>query len=499
MVRFTRNVWCPITLTFCTLLYGCSDSGENSPPADAKPKTAQVEEVAPSPPETGPLIAYRGATLIDGTGAEAIENATILVQRRKILAAGVAVDIPEDVEIVDVTGKWIVPGLIDAHVHFMTSGRIYTRPGFYDLTHIVPYIEEIEWIKANISNTLRSYLCAGVTSVTSLGGPSLEYNARELARSMDDAPTVFIGHGVIVNVPNFIAENVIPPWDGEMTIKPTTSEEAAIAIVQDAIAKDAELMKIAVDDRDSMVMSLLQWGWESVQQAVIEEAAKNNMNVTGHIHALEPARKLIELGISSLQHLPSDEPVDEAFITLAREKGIIVAPTLGLWQRTFVELFTKEFNFAVSEKTCGMPEIIESWYEELPAGSEELAEQWRAKHSTAIANTKALYEGGVKLAVGSDTGLMGLAPGPSLHLELRAMNEAGIPPAYLITAATLHSASVAGKDAEYGSIEAGKFADFLILSKDPLEDIANLQAIDTIVKHGKVFEQQTLLPPSVSK
>ena len=100
------------------------------------------------------VTAYSGATLIDGTGEPPIANATVLVENDRILAAGSGVDVPEGARVVDVTGTWIVPGLIDAHIHFMTSGRMYTRPAFFDLTDKVPYEEEVAWIKAHIPDTL---------------------------------------------------------------------------------------------------------------------------------------------------------------------------------------------------------------------------------------------------------------------------------------------------------------------------------------------------------
>ena len=169
------------------------------------------------------VTAYTGATLIDGTGRGAVDNATVLVTGDRIAAAGSGVEVPAGARRVDVRGKWIVPGLIDAHVHFMTSGRMYTRPAFFDLTDKVPYEEEVEWIKAHIPDTLRAFMCSGVTSVLSLGGPSLEYDTRDLARSLDRAPTVFIGHGVIAHAPRLVAERMIPPWDGELTLIPVVS------------------------------------------------------------------------------------------------------------------------------------------------------------------------------------------------------------------------------------------------------------------------------------
>ena len=201
----------------------------------------------------------------------------------------------------------------------------------------------------------------------------------------------------------------------------------------------------------------------------------------------------VELGAASLQHVPADQPVDRAFIELAKEKGVIVVPTLAIRKRTFIELFTKEIDLLPIERTCSVPGVVESWYEPLPPMDDQSA-RYRQQGEMAAANTKALFDAGVTLAAATDSGMIGLAAGSSMHLELRALNQAGIPAAYLIRAATLNSAAVAGKTRDYGSVEAGKFADFLILSADPIDDIGNLQAIERVVKHGKEFRQTDLLP-----
>ncbi len=459
-----------------------------SPPPSTARETGGAEEAL--------VTAYVGATLLDGTGAPPVVNATVLVEGTRVAAAGTAVDIPEGADVVDLTGQWIVPGLIDAHIHFMTSGRMYTRPAFFDLTDKVPYEEEVEWIQRHVPDTLRALMCFGVTSALSLGGPSLEYDARALAASTHDAPTVFIGHGVIAHAPRFVAERTIPPWDGELTIKPTMSEEQGAAYVREAVALHADLVKTAVDDRGSFLLSnILRFAnWRKLEGAIIDEAKKHGLRVTTHAHALEYARGMIELGAASLQHIPADQPVDEEFIALARERGVIVVPTLALRKRTFVELVTGNIDLLEIEQTCAVPGVVSSWNEDIPAEAQDMAAVWAQQGEVARANAKALYDGGVLLAVATDAGMIGLAHGPSMHLELQAMHEAGIPADYLLRAATLHSAMVAGKEGDFGTLEAGKFADFLILEADPLEDIGNLQRIDRVVKYGRVFPQAELTP-----
>ena len=441
------------------------------------------------------VTAYQGASLVDGTNTGVIENATIVVQDDRFIAVGQDSEIPEGAEIVDVSGKWIVPGLIDAHIHFMTSGRMYTRPAFFDLTDKVPYEDEIAWIKSRLPQTLNAFMCSGVTGAVSLGGPSLEYNARALAETMDDAPTIFIGHGVIAPMPKVMAENAIPPWDGEMTIKPATTEEDVLRLVAEAVENDANLIKTALDNRNSAMMSALLWwfDWQELEKLVIEEAAKHGLGVTTHAHALQYAKGAVEAGVSSLQHIPSDVPVDQAFVDMVKENDVIIAPTLAIYQRTFYDLISKDFEPLPVEQLCSVPGVVESWREPVPP-LDGYSAHFASRIDLARANAKMLYENGVKLAVATDSGMIGLAAGSSVHLELLELNKAGIPADYLIHAATQNSAELAGKDDEYGTVEVGKFADFLVLDADPLSDIGNLQKVNRVVKYGNAFSQQELVP-----
>ena len=224
------------------------------------------------------------------------------------------------------------------------------------------------------------------------------------------------------------------------------------------------------------------------------------MKVTSHIHELEPARELMKLGVDSLQHIPADEPVDDDFIALANERDVVVVPTLSLRKRVFQELPSQEFTFEPIEHTCGDPEVTRTWFhEDGPAGFDHVPRYPIGQANLAAENATALYEGGVAIAAGTDAGMMGMLLGASLHLELRALVEAGMPPEAVIVAATLNAARAAGKDDLYGSIEAGKFADLLVLAHDPLADIANVQAIELVVKHGKAFRQEELRPPGAGQ
>ncbi len=140
------------------------------------------------------LTAYVGATLIDGTGRAPRPDTVVLVAGERIAAVGSRneVTIPKEARAVDATGKWIMPGLIDAHVHFFQSGGLYTRSDVIDLRRIRPYTKEIAWIKQRLPKTFARYTASGVTSVVDLGGPLWNFELRALAERTLIAPRVAV-------------------------------------------------------------------------------------------------------------------------------------------------------------------------------------------------------------------------------------------------------------------------------------------------------------------
>ncbi len=450
----------------------------------------------PSAPAAGDssVTAFLGATLIDGTGGAPVGDAVVLVDGTDITATGARADIavPAGARIVDVAGKWLVPGLIDAHVHFMESGRIYTKPGQIDLTHLVPYHEEVAWMLQRVPVTLTSYMCAGVTGAVSVGGPRFEYEVREQARARPDAPDVYVAHGPVTLVP---AEILFPPFDGDTSVRSVMDPANAIETIRRGAEWKADLVKSGYLGGP---FSGYEADYAAVHEAIVAEAAVHGLPVTSHVTELAPARVLVEIGVDSLQHVPLDAPLDEAFLELAKARGIVVVSTLAVWQRNFVDVYARSFDLLPVEERCGDPEVIASWYEvdEVPAPPPAVMEMYGAVTTVAAANTRLLLDAGVPLAAGSDTGNLGLLHGPSLHYELKLMGDAGVPPTDLIVAATLNAAAVAGQAHRVGSIEPGKQGDVLVLGADPLADIGNLQAIEQVMKSGVLFDRADLLPPA---
>ena len=172
--------------------------------------------------------AYVGATLFDGTGADPIEDAVVVVMGDRILDVGrrAEIDIPDYLEVVEADGKWIVPGLIDAHIHFFQSGGLYTRPDVIDLREWRSYETEMAAIDADLEETFRRYLASGVTSVVDVGGGYWNFEVREKANQQLYAPRTAVAGPLVSTVSR-------PQMDiGDPPIIEVESPEAARELVR---------------------------------------------------------------------------------------------------------------------------------------------------------------------------------------------------------------------------------------------------------------------------
>src|SRR5437879_5997465 len=153
------------------------------------------------PQQSGPIV-IQGATLITGTGGASIRNSAIVIDNGRILDIGARNDVrvPKNAQTIDARGKWIVPGLIDAHVHFSQSGGIYTRPDVVDLRKWRSYEKEMEWIKQRLSYTFERYLFSGITGVVDCGGPVWNFEMRDIASHTKKAPRVVVAGPLIATI-----------------------------------------------------------------------------------------------------------------------------------------------------------------------------------------------------------------------------------------------------------------------------------------------------------
>jgi len=430
--------------------------------------------------------AFTGATVIDGTGAPPVPSAAIVVDPNGLIRAVGPVAIPLEAERIDLTGKWIIPGLIDAHVHFFKSSSVFARPDIIDLRALKPYEAEIAETRRRIPDTFARYLAGGVIGAVDVGGPVWTFDVRAAARGNPNAPRV-AASGPLLGTYSPPELAAVDPAIFHIE----TAEEARSA-VRRLLAHDPDLVKIWFIFPGRFIDADMVW-----VRAAIDESHKGGVPVAAHATQLLVAKAMVAAGVDYLVHGIEDEPVDAAFVELAQARGVVYVPALLVSLR-YRSVFGLTLRLGPLERRVGDPRAVRSLMElgDLPAAYRPRWVQKRpapAVNAIAAANLVRLWRAGVPIAAGSDAGNIGTLHGASLHEELALMVEAGLPPLAVIEAASRGGARLMGRSEALGTIEVGKVADFVILDGDPLADIRNTQRIHRVVKGGAVLDPAALL------
>ena len=471
----------PLAIVFVTLLFFVL-----SPRADAQEEPSAV----PAAGERQP-VALVGGTLIHPERAPQ-PDATILIDGGTIQAVGSSeqVDIPPGTRTVDVRGKYVVPGLIDGHVHFFQSGGLYTRPDVLNLQAVRSHAEEMQHIRDRLPDTFRRYLRSGITSVVDAGGPMWNLDVRTQADTTARAPTVVTAGPLISSVSRPSLSEGDPP------IKKITTPQAAREEVQQQVEAGVDLIKIwyIVPSGESPA------AYRPVVDAAIEAADDAGRRVAVHATQLETARAAVEAGADVLVHSVFDAPVDEAFVRLLLDREVLYVPTLMVRER-YRETFAGELDLTAVEHRIAQKDVVGSLFDfyalpdsVVPAGIRQRLTQDVGVPSDTVAmqNLRRLHEAGVAVAAGTDAGNIGTPHGPALHREMELMREAGLSPRDILQTATVGGARLMGRD-DRGRIEAGRKADLIVVDDNPLDNVDHLFTAHRIVKTGRVYRPNDLL------
>lgn len=449
-------------------------------------------------PETSSTV-IEGAVLYDGTGTESIENSVIVISDGKIDCVGEAGDceISPNAERIDATGKFITPGLVDAHIHFAQTGFFDGRPDAMDVNDVYPYPEVAAYQRENPGRYFESYLCSGITAVYDVGGASWSVELQQEAEQNPMAPHVAAAGPLLTPVPG-------APFDlpSDRILVQLDSEDTGRTMVQFLSAMGSTGIKFwQINTNDSEYMARVE--------AAADEIRKQGNQMIAHTTTLEQAKAALRNGAKLLVHSVQDQPVDDEFIELARENGTYYNPTMivsagyMLAFRAAADIEPIPFSDphgCTDQKTL---DLIESapQFKDHPRLSGPMKERIRSFNpetdmttETMRRNLKAVYDAGIPIVVGSDAGNPGTMHGVSIYDEMEAMQAAGISPADLIVMATKNGAESMRRGDDFGTLEPGKFGNLILLDNDPGEDISNMRSINHVMIKGtlkRVEEVQT--------
>jgi imidazolonepropionase-like amidohydrolase len=486
-----------VLISMSALALACRDGGRAAAPSrSAEPVEADASSRSAEPvePKPEPAVAFMRATVIPGDGSEPIENGVVLLAEDRIVGVGTPAQVPikKGTKIITLEGKWIVPGLVDSHIHYFQSGGVYTRPDIVDLRGTRSYESEVERIQGSLDATFRQWLASGVTAVVDMGGPFWNFDVRERANSTVMAPRTAVAGPLVSTISR-------PKLDvGDPPIIQAQTPEQARELVREQIARKPDLVKIwfIVTEERGLDQTI------EITRAAIDEASKAGVRVAVHATELETARAAVEAGASVLVHSVHDKKVDQSFVDLVKDRGVIYIPTLAVLEG-YAEVLGQDVRTTELEKRFGDPDAMATWAEfAAAAGIEDLekAQQRKQRYLERAPvmneNLRILHEAGIPIAAGTDAGNIGTLHGPTFHRELQLMAEAGMSPMAVLVSATREAARVFATEPEFGTIQGGKIADLLVLDADPLVDVANLQKIHLVIKGGVMLEPDAILEPN---
>jgi len=399
-------------------------------------------------------IAIKCGKLLDGKNDRALDNQTILIQNNRITAVGATVAIPANAKIIDLSAATVLPGLIDTHTH------MFLHDGDYNDQLLR---EQIAYRAIYSTVNAKKTLEAGITAIRDV--------ETEGAMYADVALRDAINNGIVPGPRMQAATRSLgitggySPYGFSPEVPMTYGAQIADGVegvrlaVREQIKYGADLIKIYIDHRRGRTMigdSLTGYPTFSLEEtkAMVDEAAKVGIKIAAHAYTSVGAQTAINAGCISIEH---GLYLDDATFRLMAQKGCYWVPTMIAYLRGL-----ENPNASVAAR--------------------KMSEGTTQRHKATF--QRALKIPGLKIAFGSDlTGEHG-----TNAREIEVMVRYGMAPMAAIKAATMVAAELMGWQNKIGSLEAGKLADIIAVSGNPLADITELQRVKFVMKDGKIIK-----------
>ena len=399
-------------------------------------------------------IALTNATLIDGTGSPAQSGVTIVMEGGRIRDIGPSVQAPAGATVIDLTGKFVTPGIINGHGHVGPPAR---------------------------DPQLRQYALYGVTTTTSMYfDPDDVQQFKERQKAGD-----LRGARILTVMYRFMSEPFKPGSENK------TPEEGR-AKVDEIAAKGADFVKVWIDAQGGRFPKLTP----DFTAAVMDQAKKHNKIRMSHIVELADARRMVDQGVNILVHNVRDQDIPDDFLAALKEKNVSVISTLAREEALFV--YGDGANgpprtdnpFVQKGLTPERLALLKSKHHEAQA-NDPARPRWLRMFDIDKKNLKKLVDAGIKFGFGTDSGGAldrYFIQGYFEHRQMELMRDAGLTPMQIIQAFSKNNSEMLGIDKDFGTLAKGKAADLLVLAGNPLDDIANMRSIEAVYLGGKKFE-----------
>lgn len=413
------------------------------------------------------------------------------------------VKVPANATIVDGEGKFLLPGLVDAHIHFSQTGGLYTRPDAIDLRKYKPYQEEIDWAHGHMEEVLRRYLQNGITTVIDVGTTVNFLKQRASFKDASYAPSIYMSGPLLTTFQPAALSNLGD--DGPFNL--VSSVEDGRQMVQQQLQYQPDMIKIwYIVGRDTSDIETSARRYLPIIKAICDEAHKNNLPMAVHATQRITAQLAVENGCDYLVHNIEDELLTDDFVQLLKSKGTILCPTLVVHDG-YVNTFGQQLHMSAHEQRMGDPFQLGSLLDlkHLPdtaminryfriANTAKRKEKSKTAEEVKLANLKKLSDAGMIIATGTDAGNIGTLHASSYLSEVLAMLNSGMSHWEILEASTINGAKVLRKENEFGSITKGKKANMILLEADPVTDIKNITMIYRVINKGVVIDPDTLIP-----
>ena len=444
-----------------------------------------------------PDLVIRDINIVDVRTGEILPEASVAIGAgtiMKINTGGTTIQIPEGVQIIEGKGNFLMPGLVDAHIHLSHTGGLYSRPDILDMRDTVPYREEMALTEALLSDHLRRYLRSGITSIMDMGGTM---KSLDLLDSLQGpVPRVLVsGPQLVFYQPPQMSQEDAP-------FRFVGNARKAREEFEEVVGRAPDYLSVWFPNSSAIPATTAY----PIVKSLAESAHDRGLKLFVQANDFEAARLAVEAGADALIQSVESQEITSDFVELLSKTNTSYISTLTVTEN-YYRVFTSRPAELNSDSYGANPMVYGTLFQlaaypdyTLPrhiqdmrkrtASFEKLSE---SRRKIIGKNLYKLSQAGINVITGSDAGNIGTLHVSSYFREWDAMFDAGLSHYGILKASTINAARAFGLEAEIGSVEKGKRADLLILSRNPLENYRHMTEIELVIKDGEMFDPDTLV------